>query len=62
MRVPDIEYSQHGMVFKWNEFKAEANAKKHGITFEEAATAFRDDNAQLYDDEEHSDDETRFIL
>ena len=60
--MPDIEFHQHGMVFKWNELKAEENVQKHGITFEEAATAFRDDFAQLYDDEEHSSDETRFIL
>ena len=60
--LPDYEYYHHGMIFRWNELKAEENEKKHGITFEEAATAFRDFNAQIYDDEEHSLDEERFIL
>jgi len=50
------------MIFNWNETKAEANEEKHGVSFEEAATAFRDENAQLYDDEEHSGDEERFVL
>ena len=60
--MTDREYYHHGMVFKWNEFKAEANEKKHGVTFEEAATAFRDVDAQIYDDEDHSENEERFIL
>jgi len=50
------------MIFSWNEEKAYNNARKHGITFEEAATAFADPDAQIYDDEEHSDDEERFVL
>jgi len=50
------------MIFIWNEEKAYNNAHKHGITFEEAATAFADPDAQIYDDEEHSDDEERFVL
>ncbi|MCL2188457.1 MAG: BrnT family toxin [Defluviitaleaceae bacterium] len=56
------EYVLGNMVFNWNETKAETNEEKHGVSFEEAATAFRDENAQLYDDEEHSEDEERFIL
>jgi uncharacterized DUF497 family protein len=28
--------------FEWDEAKAAANARKHGITFEEAATVFED--------------------
>ena len=50
------------MVFNWNEDKAEKNALKHGVTFEEAVTAFGDVNAQIYDDEEYSGDEERFLL
>ena len=50
------------MVFNWNEYKAESNEKKHGVSFEEAATAFRDENAKIYDDDDHSQDEERFIL
>ncbi len=56
------EYVQDDLIFSWNEFKAEINERKHGVTFEEAATAFKDINAKIYDDDEHSDEEERFIL
>ncbi|UTY58440.1 BrnT family toxin [Massilia sp. erpn] len=29
--------------FEWNPGKAQANLRKHGISFEEAATVFEDD-------------------
>ena len=38
------------------------NIKKHGVSFEEACSVFLDDEAILFDDPEHSDDEDRFIL
>jgi len=50
------------MRFVWNESKAAANVKKHGITFEEAATVFSDEEALRIYDPDHSDDEDRFIL
>ena len=56
------EYVLGDMVFNWNEFKAESNEKKHGVTFEEAATAFADNNAQLYDDNDNPENEERFLL
>ena len=58
--LPD--YIIGDMVFNWNEEKAESNLRKHGVSFEEAATAFGDAGAKIYDDEEHSDDEERFLL
>lgn len=48
--------------FEWDEQKARINATKHGVTFEEAKSAFRDDRARLIDDPDHSDDEERFVL
>lgn len=48
--------------FEWDLNKAERNQVKHGISFEEAATAFYDNRAQLYLDPEHSDSEERYIL
>jgi uncharacterized protein len=48
--------------FEWDERKATANASKHGVTFQEAQSAFSDENAKLIDDPDHSDDENRFIL
>jgi len=48
--------------FKWDKRKENANIKKHGISFEEARTAFYDENAIQFSDPDHSDDEDRFIL
>jgi uncharacterized DUF497 family protein len=48
--------------FSWNPRKAEANRRKHGVTFEEAATAFGDPLSITIPDPDHSVGENRFIL
>ena len=48
--------------FEWDPDKAEANLRKHGVSFEEAATLFGDPLARLVDDPEHSVEEERFVL
>ena len=48
--------------FEWNEAKNRLNRKRHGVSFEEARTAFSDENARLTGDPDHSDDEDRFLL
>lgn len=48
--------------FEWDPRKAAANEKKHGVTFEEAATVFGDALAMIFDDEAHSNDELREII
>jgi uncharacterized DUF497 family protein len=48
--------------FSWDEGKNRENLRKHGIGFEEASTAFSDENARLKHDPDHSQDEDRFIL
>ena len=50
------------LVFEWDERKNRANRKKHGISFEEAQSAFLDENARVMPDSEHSEDEERFVL
>jgi len=40
--------------FDWNSRKAESNIKKHGISFDRAATVFLDPNAISLFDESHS--------
>lgn len=50
------------MRFEWDENKAAANEQKHGVSFEEAQTVFFADDALLYDDPDHSQDEDRFLL
>lgn len=50
------------MKFEWDKEKAESNLKKHGISFDEAISAFDDlFNVDLFDPK-HSEDENRFIL
>ncbi|OFW39032.1 MAG: hypothetical protein A3J29_04285 [Acidobacteria bacterium RIFCSPLOWO2_12_FULL_67_14b] len=48
--------------FTWDSDKSKANAKKHGVSFDEAQTVFSDEKALLLDDPDHSDTEDRFIL
>lgn len=48
--------------FEWDDEKATANAKKHGIGFEEAKSVFRDERAKLINDPDHSEGEDRFVL
>jgi len=50
------------MSFSWDERKGRENQSKHGVSFEEASTAFADDNARLKHDPDHSQEECRFIL
>lgn len=48
--------------FSWDVRKNRENRRKHGVAFEEASTAFADENARLKHDPDHSEDEDRFIL
>lgn len=46
---------------EWSPTKAYANLRKHGVSFEEAATALRDPLAVTARDPEHSIEELRFL-
>ena len=48
--------------FEWDDQKAIANLKKHGVSFEEAATVFEDVDALVIEDPEHSKEEERFVI
>lgn len=48
--------------FEWDDRKAAANLRKHGVSFDEAKSVFFDERAKLIDDPDHSDDEDRFVL
>ncbi len=50
------------MKFDWNQAKAVANSKKHGVTFEKARTVFFDEFAVQFFDEDHFSEEERFLL
>ncbi len=48
--------------FEWDDDKAASNEFKHGVTFNEASTAFRDALASVFQDLDRSGDEPREIL
>ena len=49
------------MNIEWHPRKATSNAKKHGVSFEEAATALSDPLAATGADPDHSITEDRFV-
>jgi uncharacterized protein len=67
-----VWYASHGpvkpghfvytkLVFEWDPLKAEANAAKHGVSFDEAVTVFLDPEALDGADLQHSSAESRFL-
>ncbi|MEM6901197.1 MAG: BrnT family toxin [Pseudomonadota bacterium] len=50
------------LAFEWDEKKNISNQRKHGVSFDEAKTAFTDQFARLIPDPDHSDHEDRFVL
>ena len=48
-------------MFEWDPRKAEANAAKHGVSFDEPVTVFLDANALDGPDLQHSMAELRFL-
>jgi len=47
--------------FEWSAQKAATNQRKHGVSFEEAASVFFDPLSATGDDPDHSVDERRFV-
>lgn len=47
---------------EWDVDKARINLRKHRVSFEEAETAFLDEEALVIPDPDHSQGEDRFIL
>ena len=50
------------LIFEWDNRKARQNLKKHGVSFEEAATVFGDPLSLTIIDPSHPDHEERFII
>ncbi len=48
--------------FEWDPRKDRSNRKKHGVSFDEAATAFYDEEGLFLDDPDHSENEDHFII
>ena len=49
------------MQFEWDPAKSAENLAKHGVSFEEAATVFRDPLSATGTDPDHSVGEERFV-
>lgn len=49
------------LTFEWDEEKARANLKKHGMSFDEASTVFADPFSVTIADPDHSRDEQRHV-
>ncbi len=49
------------MIVEWDDKKAAANAKKHGVTFREAATVLEHTLSITFRDPDHSIDEHRYL-
>lgn len=47
--------------FEWDEAKANTNRRKHGASFQEASSVFRDPMSRTIYDDDHSMDEDRYI-
>ncbi|HEX9388927.1 MAG TPA: BrnT family toxin [Anaerolineales bacterium] len=50
------------MRFEWDPAKATSNIRKHGLSFDEAVTVFKDPLAFIFDDITHSEQEPREII
>ena len=50
------------MNFEWDANKAAANLEKHGVSFEEATSAFFDPLSSTISDPDHSFEEERYLL
>jgi uncharacterized protein len=49
------------LTFEWDEEKDLSNQKKHGVGFDEARSVFSDPRSITIIDEQHSDEEDRYI-
>ena len=52
----------NALSFEWDPRKAQSNAAKHGVTFDEARSVFYDEDALIIPDPDHSIAEERFVI
>ncbi len=53
--------SERQFQFEWDDVKSSSNVRKHGVSFERAATVFYDPRILTVADAEHSDIEERWF-
>ncbi len=56
-----METTINNIVFEWDDEKNRINKRKHNVDFNDAAKVFGDENRIEWLDEEHSDEENRYI-
>ncbi|HET6372578.1 MAG TPA: BrnT family toxin [Candidatus Polarisedimenticolia bacterium] len=49
------------MRFEWDPAKAQANQRRHGVSFHEAASVLEDHLSATFPDKTHSEGEARFV-
>ena len=49
------------MEFEWDAAKSVANARKHGVSFDQAKRAFEDLDRVILEDLKHSEGEARYV-
>lgn len=59
--MSNIERIINNQTFEWDSEKDELNWQKHKVRFDFAANVFKDENRLEQFDEEHSDEEDRYI-
>ena len=59
--MSDVTTYIGGLRFEWDEEKAKANGRKHGVSFEIAAMVFQDRALLEFFDRDHSENEIRLI-
>lgn len=57
-----VRFEAGDLTFEWDDAKARANRKKHGVSFEEAATVFLDPLALIFDDPDPHPGELRMLI
>jgi uncharacterized protein len=60
--VTRVQFVAGELHFEWDAAKALSNRRKHGVSFEEAATVFLDAHARVYADPDSGGSESRFLL
>ena len=58
----DVTYQLQGVLFEWDDGKAQTNIQKHGVTFEEVAEVFFDPFHQTGDASVNENEERDFII
>jgi uncharacterized DUF497 family protein len=57
-----VHFVAGGLTFEWDAAKAAINKRKHGVSFEEAATVFSDPLARTIDDPDDGAGEVRLLI